>query len=83
MTRMTFKYSHYSFERNAGYGTAEHWQALAKLGICDIYRHSYRFLKLCTTSARILRYNKKNIRSYKFHEVEKQKSSENTKTAAK
>lgn len=50
MTRMARKYPHYGFERNAGYGTAEHRRALEYSGICEIHRLSYRPIKLYTGS---------------------------------
>lgn len=48
MTRMARKYPHYGFGRNAGYGTAEHREALARSGICEIHKLSYRPIKLYT-----------------------------------
>lgn len=60
MTRMARKYPHYGFERNAGYGTAEHRDALARSGICDIHRLSYRPIKLYTGSEKIVWYNENN-----------------------
>jgi ribonuclease HII len=35
----------YGFKRNKGYGTAEHRQALARIGPCPIHRRSYEPLK--------------------------------------
>ena len=36
------KYPEYGFERNMGYGTREHMDALKKYGVCDIHRRSYK-----------------------------------------
>ena len=36
------KYPIYGFERNMGYGTKEHLDALKKYGVCDIHRRSYK-----------------------------------------
>lgn len=41
MTRYASEYPEYGFERHAGYGTAQHRQALARHGICPIHRRSY------------------------------------------
>jgi ribonuclease HII len=35
------KYPHYGFERNMGYGTREHLNALKKYGVCEIHRRSF------------------------------------------
>lgn len=54
MTRMARKYPHYGFERNVGYGTAEHRRALTSSGVCHIHRLSYRPIKLYTGNGKIV-----------------------------
>ena len=39
------RYPHYGFERNMGYPTAEHRQALAEYGPCPLHRRSFRGVK--------------------------------------
>lgn len=39
------KYPGYGFERHVGYGTAEHKEALCRLGICEIHRKSFSPVK--------------------------------------
>ena len=39
------KYPAYGFERNRGYGTAEHLAAIEKFGPCPIHRHSFNPVK--------------------------------------
>ncbi len=34
-------YPEYGFERNAGYGTAEHIRAIREVGICEIHRRTF------------------------------------------
>ncbi len=41
MEEMDRRYPGYGFARNMGYGTAEHLDALAKLGPCPIHRRSF------------------------------------------
>jgi ribonuclease HII len=41
MVRLARKYSHYGFERNKGYGTAEHIAKLKERGKCGIHRNRY------------------------------------------
>lgn len=41
------KYPEYGFERNMGYGTKEHLNALKKYGICEIHRRSYKPVNDC------------------------------------
>ena len=41
MCQMAEKYPEYGFERNKGYGTAEHIAALKKYGPCSIHRMSF------------------------------------------
>ena len=41
MVELSKKYPEYGFERNKGYGTKEHIEALKKVGTCEIHRHSF------------------------------------------
>jgi ribonuclease HII len=41
MAEYALKYSEYSFEKNKGYGTAEHLKAIKKYGPCPIHRKSF------------------------------------------
>jgi ribonuclease HII len=41
------KYPDYGFERNMGYGTKEHMNALKEFGVCDIHRRSYKPVAEC------------------------------------
>ncbi len=41
MHRMAKRYPGYGFERNVGYGTAEHWEALRRLGPSPAHRLSF------------------------------------------
>ena len=41
MTRFAERYPHYGFERHMGYGTADHYTALKKYGLCPIHRRSF------------------------------------------
>lgn len=36
------KFPEYGFERNMGYGTKEHLEALKRYGVCQIHRRSYK-----------------------------------------
>ena len=47
MIEYSEKYPKYGFERNMGYGTREHMDALKKYGICDIHRRSYKPVNDC------------------------------------
>ncbi|NQU99823.1 MAG: ribonuclease HII [Parcubacteria group bacterium] len=51
MIKLHKKYPEYCFDKNKGYGTREHREALEKHGICEIHRKSYkpieRILKDC------------------------------------
>ena len=42
MARLAADYPGYGWERNAGYGTAEHRAALTRLGPCVHHRRSFR-----------------------------------------
>lgn len=41
MRRYHRLHPHYGFASNVGYGTREHWRALARYGPCDIHRRSF------------------------------------------
>ncbi len=41
MEERAAEYPEYGFERNAGYGTAEHIAAIKKVGICKIHRRTF------------------------------------------
>ena len=41
MEEYSEKYTHYGFEKNVGYGTKEHMEAIVKHGSCDIHRESF------------------------------------------
>ena len=41
MREYAARYPEYGFERNAGYGTAEHVRAIREVGICPIHRKSF------------------------------------------
>lgn len=45
MVEMAKKYTGYGFERNVGYGTKEHRDAIEKIGICRIHRKSFSPVK--------------------------------------
>ncbi len=42
MYRYHEKYPLYKFDKNKGYGTKEHREAIKKYGICDIHRKTFR-----------------------------------------
>lgn len=41
MAEYSKQYPQYGFEKNAGYGTKEHEEAIRKYGLCDIHRRSF------------------------------------------
>lgn len=41
MAKLDLAYPGYGFARNAGYGTAEHFSALDRLGVCPVHRRSF------------------------------------------
>jgi ribonuclease HII len=47
MIQYSKKYPEYGFQRNMGYGTKEHLDALKKYGVCDIHRRSYKPVTDC------------------------------------
>lgn len=42
MTKLATLYPHYNFDKNVGYGTATHINALKTYGICNEHRRSFR-----------------------------------------
>lgn len=42
MIKMHGKYPQYGFNKHKGYGTREHKEAIAKYGLCDIHRKSFK-----------------------------------------
>jgi ribonuclease HII len=47
MIQYSKKYPNYGFEKNMGYGTKEHMDALKKFGPCKIHRRSYKPVRDC------------------------------------
>lgn len=45
MMQLARDFPGYGFERHKGYGTPEHQAAVAKLGVCDIHRRSFKPVK--------------------------------------
>lgn len=45
MSLQAKKYPRYDFEKNKGYGTRAHYEALEKYGICPLHRRSYSLEK--------------------------------------
>jgi ribonuclease HII len=41
MSREAFRYPHYGFEQNAGYGTAKHIQAITQYGFSPLHRRTF------------------------------------------
>jgi len=50
MEQLAKNYPHYNLERNKGYATADHKQALLEHGPCPIHRLSYQPVKVCLKS---------------------------------
>ena len=42
MTKIALDYPHYGFEKNKGYGSKKHIEAIRKFGRCPIHRKSFR-----------------------------------------
>jgi ribonuclease HII len=42
MTELSMQYNDWCFEKNKGYGTKDHIDAIAKNGICDLHRLNYK-----------------------------------------
>lgn len=45
MEQVSHKYPGYGFESHVGYGTKQHMDALAELGLCKLHRKSYKPLQ--------------------------------------
>ena len=45
MQELAQQFPHYAFEKNVGYGTAEHRMAIEKYGLTSLHRHSFRLPK--------------------------------------
>lgn len=44
MMKLHKKFPHYNWEKNKGYGTAEHRKAIEEFGLCTYHRKSFRLL---------------------------------------
>lgn len=44
MMQLHQQFPHYGWDKNKGYGTATHRQAIASFGLCQYHRHSYNIL---------------------------------------
>ena len=42
MKELSLGYPGYGFDKNVGYGTAAHQEALRRLGVCKLHRRSYK-----------------------------------------
>ncbi|WP_395645265.1 ribonuclease HII [Terricaulis sp.] len=45
MVELCARYPGYLFSKHKGYGTPEHQEALARLGVCDIHRRSFKSIR--------------------------------------
>jgi ribonuclease HII len=54
MDQLHEKYPQYGFDRNKGYGTAEHLNALQRYGPCPIHRRSFKYKLLSAKPRRTL-----------------------------
>jgi ribonuclease HII len=54
MERYARRFRAYGFERNRGYGTREHWEALDRVGPCPIHRLSFRGVAPETRHERVI-----------------------------
>jgi ribonuclease HII len=62
MSKMHLQYPQYGFDRNKGYGTRQHLDALNSFGACPIHRKSFRPVKnVILTCPKIFGYEKKYI----------------------
>lgn len=52
MARLSKEYRGYSFEKNAGYGTAAHLECIARLGPSGIHRRSYEPIRSMVAATR-------------------------------
>ena len=50
MVQLGRRYPGFGWERNAGYGTAEHREGLARLGITPHHRRSFKPIKILSQS---------------------------------
>jgi ribonuclease HII len=46
MVELSAQYPLYGFEQHKGYGTAAHYEALKKYGLCAIHRRSFIHLDI-------------------------------------
>ena len=53
MTELSYEYPQYGWERNAGYGTALHQNALKNFGITPYHRRSYKPIQLFLEAAKL------------------------------
>jgi ribonuclease HII len=54
MDRYARRFRSYAFQRNRGYGTREHWDALDRVGPCPIHRMSFKGVGAETRSERVI-----------------------------
>jgi ribonuclease HII len=54
MERYARRFRAYGFERNRGYGTREHWDALDRVGPCPIHRLSFRGVSAESRAERVI-----------------------------
>lgn len=54
MDRYARRFRAYGFERNRGYGTREHWNALDRVGPCPIHRLSFKGVGADSRSERVI-----------------------------
>ena len=54
MDRYARRFRAYGFERNRGYGTREHWDALDRVGPCPIHRLSFKGVAAETRAERVV-----------------------------
>jgi ribonuclease HII len=54
MDRYARRFRAYGFQRNRGYGTREHWDALDRVGPCPIHRMSFKGVSVGTRAERVI-----------------------------
>jgi ribonuclease HII len=54
MERYARRFRAYGFERNRGYGTREHWEALDRVGPCPIHRMSFKGVSPGSRAERVI-----------------------------
>jgi ribonuclease HII len=54
MERYARRFRAYGFERNRGYGTREHWDALDRVGPCPIHRLSFKGVAADSRAERVI-----------------------------